>query len=713
MGLVLRPGSSRPRLAHVPGSHMPPGAAQGASAASLTQAGGMPLRSHLACGIFPESSRSSQRPPMSAGRPMLRGSFVSLVALVAGVETAADPWTQWRGPAGQGHAEAAHDLPVTWSETENVRWKTPLPGRGWSSPVVGGGLAWMTTAVEAPVSDEERKRRLAAPAATAPPAGGLLTCEFAASKVFPGTVREVQVYVPAQYDGRTPACVYVNQDGIQFDAPRVFDRLIHERRMPVTIGVFVKPGCVPAVREGALERFNRSHEYDGLGPDYARFLLDELLPFVETQRTADGRPIVLSKRAADRAIGGISSGAIAAFTAAWERPDAFSRVFSGIGSYVGLRGGHAYATLVRKFEPKPLRIFLEDGTNDLDIYAGDWWMANQALARSLAFAGYEVRHAWGDGKHNGRHAVEVFPAAIEWLWSGWPEPVGTGQGSPQLQEILLPGEDWRLVGTGFSFTEGPAANARGELFFNDAGAGKTYRVTPEWKAEVWLADSRKADGQAFGPDGRLVAATAADPAILSRDAAGQATELARGWRGNDLVVTAAGAVYVTEPGWDGKSPSRIHHLTGDGTARIVDEGLKFANGICVSPDQTRLYVADSRTHWVWSFTIRADGSLADRQRFFHLHVPDTADDAGADGLEVDRDGRLWVATRMGIQVCDQMGRVTCILPTPNGRCANLCFGGPDFDHLLACCGDKVFVRRVKVRGAPSFLPPFAPAKPKP
>ncbi|MFM8290271.1 MAG: SMP-30/gluconolactonase/LRE family protein, partial [Planctomycetia bacterium] len=174
----------------------------------------------------------------------------------------------------------------------------------------------------------------------------------------------------------------------------------------------------------------------------------------------------------------------------------------------------------------------------------------------------------------------------------------------------------------------------------------------------------------------------------------------------------AGTIYVTEPGWDGKSPSRIHLLGPDGGARVVDEGLKFANGICLSPDQTLLYVADSRSHWVWSFSIRPDGTLANKQRYFHLHVPDTADDAGADGLEVDRDGRLWVATRMGVQVCDQIGRVTCILPTPNGRCANLCFGGPDFDHLLACCGDKVYVRRVKVKAAPNFLPPVTPAKPR-
>jgi gluconolactonase len=553
--------------------------------------------------------------------------------------------------------------------------------------------------------------------ATAGPAapedrGEVLACTFDDSEVFPGTTREYWVYVPAEYDGKTPACVHVNQDGIQFDAPRVFDRLIRERKMPVTIGVFVKPGRVPASRGEAIDRFNRSFEYDGLGPDYARFLLDELLPEVETKKTSDGRPILLSKSGNDRSIGGTSSGAICAFTVAWERPDAFSRVFSGVGTYVGLRGGHAYSTLVRKTEPKPIRIFLEDGSNDLDIYGGDWWMANQALERSLTFAGYEVRHAWSDGGHNNTHATEVFPEAMEWLWQGWPQPVASGKGSPQLQQILLPDEDWRLVGAGYAFTEGPAANGQGELFFNDVGAGKTFRVTPDWKADVWLDDSRKGDGQNFAPDGRLVAASGADNAILAWDKEKRSTVLAQGWRGNDLVVNASGGIYATEPGWDGKSPSKVHHISPAGVDTVVDTGLKFSNGLCLSPDQSLLYVADSRSHWVWSFVIQADGSLAHKQRFFHLHVPDTADDSGADGMRVDSDGRLWVATRLGVQICDPAGRVNCILPTPNGKISNLCFGGPGFDMLLATCGDKVFVRRVKAKGAPNFLPPVTPPQPK-
>jgi gluconolactonase len=256
----------------------------------------------------------------------------------------------------------------------------------------------------------------ASPADDAPPKGEVLKFSFDKSKVFPGTVRDVWVYVPRQYDPAKPACLYVNQDGIQFNAPAVFDALIERKEMPVTIGVFVMHGRVKAPSDKALDRFNRSYEYDGLGDNYARFLLDELLPDVETKTTPDGRPIRLSKSGNDRAIGGASSGAIAAFTAAWERPDAFTRVFSAIGTYVGLRGGNVYPTLIRKYEPKPIRIFLQDGSSDLNIYGGDWWMANQEMERASQFAGYEVEHAWGTGGHNGTHATQVFPDAMRFLW---------------------------------------------------------------------------------------------------------------------------------------------------------------------------------------------------------------------------------------------------------------------------------------------------------
>jgi gluconolactonase len=544
------------------------------------------------------------------------------------------------------------------------------------------------------------------------PQGEVKQYSFDSSKIFPGTTRDVWIYVPKQYDPAKPACVHVNQDGIQFNAPKVFDELIAKQEIPVLIGVFVMHGKVKATSPDALDRFNRSFEYDGLGDAYAKFILEEILPFVEQQKTADGREIKLSKSGNDRSIGGTSSGAICAFTAAWERPDAFSRVFSGIGTYVGLRGGHNYSTLVRKYEPKPIRIFMEDGSNDLNIYGGDWWMANQSLQRSLAFASYEHEFKWGEGPHSNEHATKLFPEGMKYLWKDWPAPVKAGKGAPQLQEILLPGEDWKLVSEGYKFTEGPAVNNRGEVFFNDVPASKTFKIDLDGKVSEFLGETNKGDGQAFGPDGKLYSVAGGNETIIAYDADGKPTQVADGFRGNDLVVRHNGDVYVTNPGWDGKSPSQVWLVRPSGEKKVVDSGLKFSNGLCLSPDQSLLYVADSRTHWVYSYQIANDGSLQQKQKYYHLHVPDTADDSGADGLRTDRDGRLWVATRLGLQVCDQPGRVNVIIPTPNGKVSNLCFGGEKFDTVYAMCGDKVYSRKVKVTGAHGWDKPNKPGNPR-
>jgi len=530
------------------------------------------------------------------------------------------------------------------------------------------------------------------------PKGEVTKYTFENSKIFPGTVRDYWIYVPKQYDPAKPACLHVNQDGIQYNAPPVFDELIHKKEIPVVIGVFVTPGRVKAPSPDALDRFNRSYEYDGLGDAYARFLLDELLPDVEKKTAADGREIRLSRDGNDHSIAGNSSGAICAFTAAWERPDAFRRVFSSIGTYVGLRGGNVYPTLIRKFEPKPLRIFLQDGSNDLNIYGGDWWMANQEMERALTFAGYEVSHEWGEGGHSGEHAKKIFPDVLRWLWKDWPAEIKVGAGSKQLQEVLIPGEGWQLVVDGYKATEGLAPNAKGEVFFNDVPNSQTYKIA--------------LDGQAFGPDGRLYAVAGGAEQIVAYDTAGKSTVIAEGFRGNDLVVRHDGGIFVTNPGWSGPEPSKIWFISPKGEKKVVDTGIKFANGITLSPDQSLLNVSDSSSHWVYSFQVKPDGALAYKQKYYHMHAPDTADSSGADALRVDRDGLLYVATRMGLQICDQAGRVNCIVPTPNGKVSSLCFGGENFDTIFAACGDRIFKRKVKVKGANAYEAPIKPAPPK-
>ncbi len=553
------------------------------------------------------------------------------------------------------------------------------------------------------------------------PKGEIIKFTFENSKFFPGTTREVSIYIPVQYDEKNPACVYVNQDGIQWKAPTVFDNLIHQKEMPITIGVFVTPGQVKAQNADlALNRFNRSFEYDGLGDNYARFLLEEILPEVEKQKTNKGRAIILSKNGNDRAIGGSSSGAVCAFTAAWEKPQEFSRVFSAIGTYVGLRGADRYDILVRKQEPKPIRIFLQDGSNDLNIYAGDWWKANESMERALTFSGYDVKHVWGEGGHNGQHGTAVFADAMRWLWRDYPKKIEAGVSKNQfLKDILIENEDWELVGENYGFTEGTAVNAKGEVFFQDIPNSKTYKINAVGKPEIYIEDAKKASGTTFIADGQMLTITGGwsqppTKQIHQYDADGKFIKaLTEETPGNDISIAKNGNIYITQP--DGREkPSKLLLLKPNGEKVILDEGLKFANGLCFSPDQTQLYVTESASHWVWVYSILPDGTLTNKQKFGWLHVRDTDENAWSDGIKCDRDGRIYVTSLSGIQIMDQLGRVNAILilPKTKGQVSNLCFGGPNFDVIYASVHDKVYKRKVKVKGANNFDVPNKPAAPR-
>lgn len=545
------------------------------------------------------------------------------------------------------------------------------------------------------------------------PKGEVLKFVFDHSTIFPGTTREYWIYIPAQYRPEKPACVYVNQDGIQWKAPTVFDNLIDKKEMPITIGVFITPGKVLAnAGANAQDRFNRSFEYDGLGDAYVRFLLTEILPDVEKQKATDGRAINLSKNGNDRAIGGASSGAVCAFTAAWENPQAFSRVFSAIGTYVGLRGADRYPTLIRKYEPKPIRIFLQDGSNDLNIYGGDWWKANETMERALIFSGYEVNHIWGEGGHNGNQGTAIFPQAMRWLWKDWPKPITKGNPNNSfLGNIYIPGEEWELVGEGYKFTEGTAVNAAGEVFYQDIPNSKTYKVGLDGKLSVLDLNAKRASGTSFGTDAKRYVVAGETKQILSYDKNEKESVIADSISGNDLVVANNGNIYVTVP--DGVTkPSKLVLIRPGGEKIVVDEGLKFANGVALSPDQTQLYVTESATHWVWIYRIQADGTLTAKQRFGWLHNPDTEENAWSDGLKCDTAGRVYVTSRLGIQILDPLGRVNSIMPVPTGQASNCCFGGADFNILYVSCGDKVYRRKLKTTGANPFAKPYKPASPR-
>jgi enterochelin esterase-like enzyme len=498
------------------------------------------------------------------------------------------------------------------------------------------------------------------------PKGEVIKGEFAASAIYPGTWREYWVYIPAGLDRAAPAPVMVFQDGLQYQAPVVFDNLIARQAIPRMVGVFVMHGRVRSGRENARDRMNRSYEYDSFNDTYARFLLDEMLPFVEKTHG-----IVLTRDPNARAIAGNSSGAIAAFAAAWTRPDAFRRVFSAIGTYVGLRGGNDVALHVRLAEPKPIRVFLQDGRRDLNNYTGDWFVANQDMLSALTYAGYDVAHEWGDGEHNSRHATAIFPKVVEWLWKGHPAPIvanPTGGSKQDVTQLTLLGEGW----------------------------------TP-------IDEPLIAEGWVPGPDQRRYRPNRATKQIVARPDGGTESVVAERIPATALTVSHAGHVYAID-----ETSHTLFFVPKGGTAKPIDETLARPGGVALSPDQTQLYVADAGRQLSYAYRIQADGTPIDKQPYIYVHhMPGAAHDIGSAGMTVDTEGRIYMATTLGIQVFDQLGKCHGILRLPGeGRATTVTFSGPEFGHLIVRRGGKTYARKTKATGAPSWMKPVTAPVPR-
>jgi enterochelin esterase-like enzyme len=270
------------------------------------------------------------------------------------------------------------------------------------------------------------------------PQGKVTAWEQLPSLAYPGTLHDFCVYVPAQYDPAAPASLMIFQDGQawlrpdgDYRVPVVFDNLIYRREMPVTIAVFINPGRTAEQPEASQNDWgdrssNRPQEYNALDDKYARVIVDELLPVLKGRYHVSNNPD-------DRAIGGASSGAIAAFTVAWHRPDQFRKVLSTIGSYTNLRGGHVYPDLIRQTERKPLRIFLQDSVNDnrgirrQDPTAAynperDWYAQNRKMAAALTEKDYDLNYTWGIGTHSNKQGGAILPEMLRWLWRDYPRP---------------------------------------------------------------------------------------------------------------------------------------------------------------------------------------------------------------------------------------------------------------------------------------------------
>jgi sugar lactone lactonase YvrE len=334
------------------------------------------------------------------------------------------------------------------------------------------------------------------------------------------------------------------------------------------------------------------------------------------------------------------------------------------------------------------------------------------MLSALVYAGYDVRHEWGDGEHNSRHATAIFPEVLKWLWRDWPAPIKanpSGQSRQDVYQTLVPGEEWQLVSQGHRHTDGPAVSGTGELYFTDPANNRIHKVALDGKVSTFVENSSGANGLMFGPDGRLYAGLTRTRQIVAYDAGGKAEVIAGDLPSNDLAVNVKGDLYVTDT-----ANKKVWFVPKGGTPRVVDEGIDAPNGVLLSPDQTLLYVSDYSGQLSWVFQIQADGSLAHKQKYFYVHMADAAPRSGSDGMAVDTDGRVYIATPLGVQVFDQIGKCHAIIPAPQATASlsNVEFGGPNMDEMYVTNGDKVFKRKTKVKGVLSWQKPIKPAPPR-
>ncbi len=564
------------------------------------------------------------------------------------------------------------------------------------------------------------------------PEGQTFTFRMDHSEIFPGTTRTINVYIPAAYRGDKPACVYVGLDALSFNAATVFDNLIADGSIPVTIGVGISPGVVASGRQPQNPRFDRSLEFDTLDDRLAHFILEEVLPQVQHHRTPKDLPILLSSSPDDRAIGGASTGGVAAFNVAWQRPESFHRVFTAIGTFVGMRGGERLYVQVRKTEPKPIRVFMQDGAYDQwpgGQQMGDWWMSNQTMQRALSFAGYDVNHVWGSGTHSNSHADSIFPEAMRWLWHDWPTPVRSGHpGNERLLEIVDAHQPWKLIAEPCKdLTTFPAAASSPHLAANDQGQifslGRNSLLIPltgksdsaacvptesgpalEFDGHNNLYRTRRSGGIAIEPQPRSNLLSAHQhPRVIGQQL-----------RVHDFLVRSNGDVYALTQLAAGSQSSAIWLIPHSGTPIKLDDGFEEAAGLAFSPDGQWLIATRANSHLALSYQVLPNGTVGARAAFYDIETSPAADDPGVGNVVTDIEGRAYIATRLGVQVMDRNGRVIAIMPLPGGVPAeSLCFGREDgagsFNVLYVLGQHRLFARRLRVKGLPPAFTPMIEA----
>jgi gluconolactonase len=548
------------------------------------------------------------------------------------------------------------------------------------------------------------------------PMGSVTKYELKPGRFYPGAPHTYSVYVPAQYDAAKPTPFMIFLDGSGFlsgkvQAPIVFDNLIARHELPPIIGIFIDPGVLPALSDQAQNRFERVFEYDSLTDRYSRFLLEELIPEVEKKYN-------LSKAADDRALCGVSTGAVGAFMAAWNRPDQFHRVLSFIGTYVSMKGADALPALIRKTEPKPLRIFLQDGANDHIVpaepwgtfYAGSWPINNQVIFEAFEYAGYDAKLVLGSEAHNMKQGAAILPDALRWLWRDYPSPIVVREPAAMHQpgwdprgkvySTVYVDKPWQQIADAYSSVAGLAADKNGNVYFVDQATDHIYKSDPDGKVTLFKDHANGAKVLKAGADDRLYAFEEATKRIVSLGPGSDEKVLAKDLQAADLAVTAKGALYFTD-----SASKKIQYIDTAGHTRTVyDKGeMASPSGLALSSDQAMLIVTDAQARYSWSFQIKPDGTLVNGEPFYRLEMPEASWMSGVAGVAEDATGQVYFATPLGIQICEANGRVSQILnPPAPGAVTSITFAGQDANWLYVTNNGKLFRRPVKIAGAKTW-----------
>ncbi len=543
-------------------------------------------------------------------------------------------------------------------------------------------------------------------------------------RFYPGTPHNYALYVPTRYDASKPTPFMIFLDGSgplgnQQRVPTVFDNLIAKGDIPPMIGIFIDPGVLPAVAGDAQQnRYERIFEYDSLSGRFAQFLNDELIAEV-------GRQYNLSKNPDDHAIAGVSTGAVGAFVAAWQRPDLFRRVLSFIGTYVHMKGADSLPAMIRRTEPKPIRLYLEAGRNDHIVpgqpygvfFAGSWPINNQLMYEALQFAGYDVKLDLGENAHNMSHGSAIMPDAIRWLWRDYPKPIVArnpeAMGKPgweprgQVLSVVSLDKPWEAIAGDYQSATSVATNKDGEVFFADAT--RIFKI--DGLAASVFREASGGSALRFGPDERLYAAQPSKHRIVSFGPKGDEKLVARDVDASDMAITAKGSIYYVDA-----NKGTVELVEAAGVKRVLmqrSDDFPAPAALTVSPDQGLLIVADKQSRFSWSYQIAKDGSLINGEPYFRVDMPEMSNYGGVIGVTVDSIGQVYFATALGIQYCEQNGRSAGIAakPDPAGALTSLAFGGKDLAWLYVTEGGKVYRRESKAKGVATWAPVKPPKPP--